>query len=121
MHVQLTCCVFVLLGFGHGNQLGKQYGSVDDVIASADVVFFDMPGCPYCADAERALNDKGIAFKKVNIAAYKPALREKTGKTSAPSVWIKGTYVGGCNDGTEPWHGVKPMLSNGKFEEMIRA
>ena len=66
--------------------------SVNEEIASADVVFFDMPGCPFCADAERALNDKGIASKNVNIVAYRPALREKTGKTSAPSVWIKGTY-----------------------------
>ena len=35
----------------------------------------------------------------------------RTGKTSAPSVWVVGTYVGGCNDGTLPWHGVKPMCA----------
>ena len=48
-------------------------------------------------------------------------MTEKTGMTSAPSVWIKGTFVGGCDDGTEPWHGVKPMLSNVKFDELIHA
>ena len=40
---------------------------------------------------------------------------------SAPSVWIKGEYVGGCNDGTKPWHGVLPLLSNGKFKQMLAA
>lgn len=64
---------------------------------------------------------KGIAVKKVPIAAHKSELKQRTGKSSAPSVWIKGTYVGGCNDGVEPWHGVMPMLANGKFEEMLKA
>ena len=44
--------------------------SVDDVIASPDVVFFDMPGFPLCADAERALLGKGVAFKKVDIVGF---------------------------------------------------
>mmetsp|Transcript_11059 Transcript_11059/g.24368 ORF Transcript_11059/g.24368 Transcript_11059/m.24368 type:complete len:99 (+) Transcript_11059:50-346(+) len=92
---------------------------LQQMIDSADVVFFDLASCPFCRDAERALQDAGVAFKKVPIADYKPALKDKTGKTSAPSVWIKGTYVGGCNDGTEPWHGVKPMLRSGKFKEMM--
>mmetsp|Transcript_92186 Transcript_92186/g.231862 ORF Transcript_92186/g.231862 Transcript_92186/m.231862 type:complete len:98 (+) Transcript_92186:99-392(+) len=93
---------------------------LEKAIASADVVFFDMAGCPFCRMAEEALTAKGIAFQKLPIAGFKPALIEKTGKSSAPSVWIKGTYVGGCNDGTEPWHGVKPMLASGKFEEMLK-
>ena len=41
--------------------------SVVEVVASADVVFFDMPGRPFCADAEGALHCKGVAFKKVDI------------------------------------------------------
>lgn len=69
--------------------------------------------------AEDALKSKGIAFEKVSIAPYKPELKQRTGKSSAPSVWIKGTYVGGCNDGVEPWQGVIPMLRSGKFEEML--
>merc|ERR1712061_73981 len=92
---------------------------VKKIIASADVVFFDSSFCPFCRDAESHLQKNGIEFKKVDIAEHKPALKDLTGKTSAPSVWIKGTYVGGCNDGTEPWHGVKPMLANGKFKEML--
>ena len=54
--------------------------------------------------AEAALQEAGIEFLKIPIDPdYRPALKELTGKGSAPSVWIKGTYVGGCNDGIEPW------------------
>ncbi|KAL1521921.1 hypothetical protein AB1Y20_021570 [Prymnesium parvum] len=92
------------------------------ILDSATVVFFDQPTCPYCRAAEAALNEAGVPFKKVPIdPEWRPILRKVTGKNSAPSVWIKGTYVGGCNDGIEPWHGVKPMLMSGKFQEMMNA
>mmetsp|Transcript_23196 Transcript_23196/g.37076 ORF Transcript_23196/g.37076 Transcript_23196/m.37076 type:complete len:102 (+) Transcript_23196:98-403(+) len=90
-------------------------------IESATVVFFDSASCPFCRRAEDALKEKGIEFTKVPISSHKAELIKKTGKGSAPSVWIKGTYVGGCNDGTESWMGVLPMLKNGKFEEMLNA
>jgi len=93
--------------------------STQDIINSEPVVFFDMASCPFCRAAESALNEAGIAFKKVPIADHKATLKTMTGKTSAPSVWVKGTYVGGCNDGTEAWHGVKPMIKSGKFKEML--
>eukprot|EP00929_Paragymnodinium_shiwhaense_P098710 TRINITY_DN6019_c0_g1_i2.p3 TRINITY_DN6019_c0_g1~~TRINITY_DN6019_c0_g1_i2.p3 ORF type:complete len:112 (-),score=34.06 TRINITY_DN6019_c0_g1_i2:168-503(-) len=95
--------------------------ALEQVISSAPVVFFDLASCPFCRKAETALVGAGIAFKKVPIAEYKPALIEKTGKSSAPSVWIKGQYVGGCNDGTKPWHGTLPMVRSGKFQEMLEA
>eukprot|EP00404_Azadinium_spinosum_P024921 CAMPEP_0180596982 /NCGR_PEP_ID=MMETSP1037_2-20121125/22096_1 /TAXON_ID=632150 /ORGANISM="Azadinium spinosum, Strain 3D9" /LENGTH=56 /DNA_ID=CAMNT_0022615509 /DNA_START=76 /DNA_END=242 /DNA_ORIENTATION=+ len=52
---------------------------VKNIVASADVVFFDSSGCPFCRDAERALKAKGIDFKMVPIADHKPALKELTG------------------------------------------
>jgi len=88
-------------------------------IASADVVLFVKPGCPFCATAEEQLKAHNIPYKTVVNENHLEELKRRTGKTSAPSTWIKGTYVGGCNDGTEPWHGVKPMLKSGKFHEML--
>lgn len=102
-----------------GDRQQDKKDEVDEIVASADVVLFEMMGCPYCAQAEAALKEAGIKFRKVDINTYQPALIEKTGKSSAPSVWIKGTYVGGCNDGTKPWHGVKPLLASGKFQDML--
>ena len=93
--------------------------AVDEVIASSPVVFFDLSSCPYCRKAENALKQAGVEYRLVAIAKYKPALRAKTGKTSAPSVWVNGEYVGGCNDGNESWHGVLPMLKSGKMQKML--
>jgi glutaredoxin-related protein len=40
---------------------------------------------------------------------------------SVPAVFVKGKFVGGCNDGPEPWMGALPLLASGKLEEMIAA
>jgi len=103
-----------------GKPAAQAKGSAKDVIGSAAVVVFSLAGCPFCAQAEQALKASGVLFKSVDIAQYKAELAKLTGKTSAPSVWVKGTYIGGCNDGTKPGHGVKPMLKSGKLQEMLR-
>merc|ERR1719247_1761299 len=93
---------------------------VEALIKSADVVAFHLETCPFCRKTFAAMDAEGIEYKKVDMTPeIKEELKQMTGKGSAPSVWIKGTYVGGCNDGTESWHGVKPMLKSGKFQEML--
>eukprot|EP00928_Gymnodinium_smaydae_P069116 TRINITY_DN5249_c0_g1_i4.p1 TRINITY_DN5249_c0_g1~~TRINITY_DN5249_c0_g1_i4.p1 ORF type:complete len:152 (-),score=43.37 TRINITY_DN5249_c0_g1_i4:72-527(-) len=85
--------------------------ALQQAIDSHDVVMF----------AEVALQKAKVDYKKVEVTPdYKSALIARTGKGSVPSVWIKGEYVGGCNDGTKPWHGVIPMLRSGKFQEMLK-
>merc|ERR1712008_193844 len=97
---------------GHSSELQAQ-------VDSADVVFFEEPGCPYCGEAANALTNASIQFKRVGIREFRSSLEAATGKTSAPSVWIKGVYIGGCNDGAQPWHGVLPMLKSGKLQELV--
>ena len=101
-----------------GADMGKS-ADVEAAIASDDLVFFDLSSCPYCRKAEKALKAAGISYKKIPIGPYKAALRSQTGKGSAPHVWVKGEYVGGCNDGTESWHGVLPMIKSGKLQQMM--
>merc|ERR1712113_506512 len=79
---------------------------------------FDQPGCPFCAKAESSLSGKGVDFTKLNIAEFRDELKNRTGKTSAPSVWVRGQYVGGCNDGPEKWQGVRPLLEKGFLQLM---
>ena len=88
-------------------------------IGSSEVVVFSLPGCPYCREAERALTAANIEFTKLHIGPFKQALRTHFGKSSAPAVFIRGIFVGGCNDGTLAWHGVKPMLASGRFQRML--
>ena len=44
-------------------------------------------------------------------------LAELAGKTSVPQVFVNGVCIGGCNDGSESWMGVMPLLGNGKLQK----
>jgi len=102
-------------------ELGKgELSATQKEINSADVVLFVMPGCIFCAKAEAKLKEHNITYKTVDLALHKAEIKNLTGKTSAPSTWVKGTYIGGCNDGTKKWHGVVPMLENGKLQGMLK-
>ena len=50
--------------------------------------------------------------------AQKAELRELTGKTSVPQVFVKGQFIGGCNDGG--LGGTVPLLKSGKLQEMLK-
>ena len=39
--------------------------------------------------------------------------------TTVPSIWVKGTYVGGCKDGPESWMGINKCIKSGKLEELL--
>jgi len=51
------------------------------------------------------LDAKGVSYKVVECdeveggAAIRAMLGRRTGRTSMPSVWVGGEFVGGCNDG----------------------
>ena len=87
---------------------------------SADVVLFISSSCPYCVDAQEVLKAKKIAFKAVEASsAQRSALRTMTGMSSVPNSWVKGTFVGGCNDGPESWMGIKKMANNGELAKRL--
>ena len=33
---------------------------------------------------------------------FRSELTEKTNSSSVPKVWVKGNFIGGCNDGADP-------------------
>ena len=93
---------------------------VDGILAESDCVVFVSSSCPYCAQAIAALESAGVEHTVVERTSEMAAvLQSKTGKTSVPSCWVKGQYVGGCNDGPESWMGVVPMLRSGKLKELL--
>ena len=61
---------------------------------AADVVVFSRPGCPFCEDAENALLAQGVAFSKIPHAPHHASLLEMTGSPAAPSIWVRGKFVG---------------------------
>ncbi len=37
-----------------------------------------------------------------------------------PNIWLKGKFVGGCNDGPQDWMGIKKIIAAGKLEEYLK-
>ena len=75
--------------------------------------------CPFCKSAKDALKEAGIEFKDVEVTdAQKAELKALTGKTSVPQVFVKGQFIGGCNDGG--LGGTVPLLKSGKLQEMLK-
>mmetsp|Transcript_125200 Transcript_125200/g.220458 ORF Transcript_125200/g.220458 Transcript_125200/m.220458 type:complete len:216 (+) Transcript_125200:511-1158(+) len=91
-----------------------------DAINQSDLVLFVKPSCPFSEDALETMQSNGFFPRVIKInRSQKRGLQALTGQTSMPSAWLKGTYIGGCNDGYEPWMGVKPMIAKGTLQEML--
>jgi glutaredoxin len=77
-------------------------------------------GCPYCVEAVNALKTAGHDIKVVKATRdQREVLYDMTNVGSIPSIWVKGKFVGGCNDGPEAWMGIKKMIKSGKLNEML--
>eukprot|EP00877_Chromochloris_zofingiensis_P000848 jgi/Chrzof1/10764/Cz05g11110.t1 len=80
---------------------------VDDInktVGDNKVVVYSKTYCPYCARAKDLFNRLNVPAKVIELdeiadgAAWQDALREVTGRTSVPQVFVGGQHVGGCDD-----------------------
>jgi glutaredoxin len=83
------------------------------------LVFSDST-CPFCKQVIQALGDADLQVQVQDINGYKNLLRDKTGHSSVPSVWVGNKFVGGCNDGPESWMGAIPNLKKGKLQRWVK-
>ena len=69
---------------------------------AARVVMYSTGVCPYCNMAERLLKAKGIdEIEKIRIdldPVQRAEMMEKTGRRTAPQIYIGETHVGGFDD-----------------------
>ena len=73
--------------------------------AQESVAIFTKPGCPFCAKAKKALQDKGLSYEEIVLGkdATVTSVRAITGKMTAPQVFIGGKYIGGSEDLELTW------------------
>jgi peroxiredoxin/glutaredoxin len=84
-------------------------------VATDDLVMFVKPGCPFCKAAKEALDGAGFTPTIITATASdKKALAKITGRTTLPSAWVKGEFLGGCDDG------VKPAVASGDLKAKMR-
>lgn len=103
----------------------KIQSDIKSSIANNKVLVYSWTSCPFCKKAKAQLADvlPASEFKVVELdteaegKAYRYELSKITGRTSVPQIWIKGEFVGGCNDGP----GVVTLQSQGKLVPMLKA
>jgi glutaredoxin 3 len=66
------------------------------------VVMYTSAYCPYCVNAERLLNSKGVVdIEKIQVDSspeLKIAMMERTGRRTVPQIYIGERHVGGFDD-----------------------
>lgn len=82
----------------------------------AKVVMYTTATCPYCMNAERLLQSRGVLeIEKVRVD-LQPELRlemmEKTGRRTVPQIYINEHHVGGFEElrALDQAGGLQPLL-----------
>ena len=68
----------------------------------ADVEIYTTPFCGYCSRAKRLLDNKGVAYKEIDVFSNRTLRDEMTqranGRTSVPQIFIDGKGIGGFDE-----------------------
>ena len=65
------------------------------------VVMYTTNWCGFCERARRIFNDKGVPFEEIDVeaaAGNRAEMRERSGRTSVPQIFIGDRHVGGSSD-----------------------
>jgi glutaredoxin 3 len=96
---------------------------VSSFIDDNAVAVFSFTTCPFCRRAKDFLDEKGIAYKALELDELegnegnhiRAVLGRRTQRTSVPSIFIGGKNIGGCNDGP----GLLPLAKTGELDKML--
>ena len=81
----------------------------------AEVVVYTTSYCPYCVQAKRLLNHKGIAYTEIDVSED-AELRQKmvadSGRRTVPQIFIDGQPIGGFDELYE-------LDSSGRLDAMV--
>lgn len=81
--------------------------SIQDFISNEPVAMYSFTTCPFCRKAKDFLDEQNITYKTIELDLLegnegneiRAELGKMTKRTSVPSIFIGGEYIGGCNDG----------------------
>jgi len=57
--------------------------------------------CPFCKRAKALLDSKGVTYREMEISsdrALQELMRERSGRTTVPQVFINDRHIGGSDD-----------------------
>ncbi|KAL1924768.1 uncharacterized protein VTP21DRAFT_4422 [Calcarisporiella thermophila] len=92
---------------------------VRKLIADNTVMIFSKSYCPFCMRAKSIFDDMRVRYNSMELdeedkgPEIQEHLRELTGQSTVPNVFIRGRHVGGCSD-------VEEKRENGQLAELLR-
>lgn len=84
---------------------------------TAPVKMYTTAMCPYCVQAERLLQAKGVVqIAKIRVdldPVQRAAMMEKTGRRTVPQIYVGDVHVGGFEDlvALDRAGGLDPLLA----------
>ena len=81
--------------------------SITEFIETSPVAMYSFSTCPFCRTAKDYLEEQSIPYVSIELDLLpenqgneiRAELGRITRRTSVPSIFIGGEYIGGCNDG----------------------
>eukprot|EP00588_Corethron_pennatum_P030604 CAMPEP_0194320312 /NCGR_PEP_ID=MMETSP0171-20130528/16658_1 /TAXON_ID=218684 /ORGANISM="Corethron pennatum, Strain L29A3" /LENGTH=179 /DNA_ID=CAMNT_0039077811 /DNA_START=219 /DNA_END=758 /DNA_ORIENTATION=+ len=96
---------------------------VNGFIGQNKMAMYSFSTCPFCRRAKDYLDGEGIEYSVVELDELpgnegneiRATLGRMTQRTSVPSIFVNGKYIGGCNDGP----GLLPLASSGELSILL--
>jgi glutaredoxin 3 len=84
--------------------------------AMAKVSIYTTPICPYCVQAKRLLDKKGVSFEEIDVSRD-PDLRRKMvemagGRMTVPQIFVDDRHIGDCD-------GIYALERAGKLDALL--
>ncbi len=82
----------------------------------AKVIMYSKDPCPFCVNAKRLLNDKGIPFEEIDLTdqpAEMQRIKDETGWRTVPIIMIDGKLIGGYTD-------MKALDDQGELDKLLK-
>ncbi len=67
----------------------------------ATIVIYSTETCPYCVQAKKLLDSKGVTYTEIFVdknPAERDTMVELSGRRTVPQIFIDGQHIGGCDD-----------------------
>lgn len=98
--------------------------SISLFIEKHPVAMYSFATCPFCRKAKDFLEENSIPYESIELDMLpgnegneiRSELGRMTKRTSVPSIFIGGNYIGGCNDGP----GLLPLAREGKLDDLLQ-
>ncbi len=83
----------------------------------AEVEIYTSPFCGFCHRAKHLLDQKGVAYKEIDVFQVpdsKEEMMSRSGRRTVPQIFIDGAGVGGCDE-------IHALERQGKLDSLLNA